>query len=125
GTQSSILETNYGTSLTTNLGALTGGASTRLRGSNSSNANVTDTYSIGAKGTNTTFDGGITNGTGAVPHTTAITKVGAGSLLLTGNTANTYTGTTTASSGTLIVGGTGAILTSATISTTPGGTFKL
>jgi fibronectin-binding autotransporter adhesin len=125
GAGASILDTNFTSSTTTNLGALIGGAATSLKGSISSNANVVDTYAIGGKGTNTTFDGGITNGTGAVPHTTAITKVGAGTLLLTGSSANTYTGTTTASGGTLIIGGTGALPSSAVISTTPGGTFLL
>src|SRR5206468_2943730 len=64
GVGASVLETNFGTATTVSLGALTGGANTVLRGSNQSNIAITDTYSIGGKGTNTTFQGVIQQGTG-------------------------------------------------------------
>lgn len=57
------------------------------------------TLSVGGLGTSTTFSGAIANGSG----TLALTKVGAGSLSLTG--VNTYTGPTAVSNGALIVNG--------------------
>ncbi len=97
GTGTTTLNNRNG-NLTIDLGALRGGASTTLSGAGSlSNAT---TYSIGANGADTTFAGTIANGgTGS----TAITKVGAGTLTLTG--ANTYTGATILSAGGLAVNG--------------------
>src|SRR5206468_1847686 len=72
GVGNSILDNNYSAATTIQLGGLSGGATTFLRGSNSSNANITDTYSIGAKGIDTMFQGQIFNGTAATnTHTTA------------------------------------------------------
>lgn len=60
------------------------------------------TYSIGALGTDTTYAGNIVDTIGG-GGTTALTKVGAGSLTLAG--ANSYTGGTLVSGGTLVVSG--------------------
>jgi autotransporter-associated beta strand protein len=86
-----------------NLGALSGGAGTILRGAGSS-PNAT-TYFIGGNNASTTYSGTISNGTAAgAGATTSITKVGAGTLTLTGS--NTFTGGTTVSNGTLLVNNT-------------------
>ncbi len=63
-------------------------------------AATTSTFSVGALGTNTTFGGLITNG--GATAVTALTKVGTGSLALTG--PYNYTGLTTVSGGTLQLG---------------------
>jgi autotransporter-associated beta strand protein len=89
---------------TTHLGALLGGPNTRLEGRRGDVSGQV-TYSIGGNNTSTTFAGFITNGANA----TAITKVGSGTLRLTGSSP--YTGATTVESGTLQVDG--AITTSA------------
>ncbi len=65
---------------------------------NNVSAAGTPTLTCGGDGTSTTFSGVISNTTGTV----ALTKEGAGSLVLSG--ANTYTGTTTISAGTLQLG---------------------
>ncbi len=59
-----------------------------------------NTLTVGALGTDTTYSG-VISGTGA------LTKVGAGTLTLTG--VNAYTGATTLSAGTLKVGGAGQL----------------
>src|SRR5262249_24418822 len=71
---------------------------------------LTCTYSIGANGANSSFQGKINNGNGAV----SLVKVGTGTLTLSGN--NSYSGGTTVSNGTLLVSnisgtgtGTGAV----------------
>jgi autotransporter-associated beta strand protein len=85
--------------ITVDIGSLEStGASTQLQGTQS--GTTASTYSIGALNTNTTFAGIIANGGSA---TTNITKVGTGTLTLTG--ASTYTGTTTLSAGGLRVSG--------------------
>ncbi|MFM2199709.1 MAG: hypothetical protein RLZZ505_3141, partial [Verrucomicrobiota bacterium] len=63
---------------------------------------TTMTLEVGNLNTNTTFGGVISNTNG----TTALTKVGSGTLILTG--ANTYGGTTTISDGTLQIGNGGS-----------------
>lgn len=86
------------TSRTIDLGALSGAAGTRLANRQSTGTGFTTTFSIGALGTDTTFAGTVVNaisGNGLV----ALTKVGSGTLTLSG--ANTYTGGTTISAGTL------------------------
>jgi uncharacterized repeat protein (TIGR01451 family) len=60
------------------------------------------TLTAGGNNSTTTFSGVIQDGTGTV----ALTKTGTGTLILSG--ANTYSGTTTASAGTLLVNGTQA-----------------
>jgi autotransporter-associated beta strand protein len=73
------------------------------------------TWQIGARGTDTTFAGVFANGTG----TTALTKVGAGTLTLTG--ASTHTGATTVSAGKLVLSG--GSLTGSAVTVQSGGTF--
>ena len=63
---------------------------------------VTDTYTIGALNSDSTFGGTITDGSGA-GHKLGITKSGSGSLMLSG--ASSHTGPTNVSGGTLIVSG--------------------
>lgn len=77
---------------TFNLGSLTGASGTTLSGA-SSTTTVT-TYTIGALGTSTTFDGRFTNGGQGA---TAITKIGSGTLTLKGN--STHTGSTVINAG--------------------------
>jgi autotransporter-associated beta strand protein len=84
------------------LGALMGGASTRLQGS--TNGTGQTTYVIGALGLSTSFAGTITDGTNATPGIVNITKVGAGSLTLS-NSGNSYTGLTTVQAGRLVLAG--------------------
>jgi fibronectin-binding autotransporter adhesin len=57
----------------------------------------TVTMNVGALNTSTTFSGTMISGTGVI----ALTKVGTGTLTLSG--ANTYTGLTTVSNGTLVI----------------------
>jgi autotransporter-associated beta strand protein len=83
------------------LGALSGGSGSTLRGSDQAGPGV-DTHVIGGLNSNTTFAGTITDGTsGGTPHTVALTKIGSGTFTLTG--ANSYSGGTTVSNGTLLV----------------------
>ena len=82
-----------------NAGTWTFGA---LTGASTGNLGGVNTYNIGAKGTNTSYDGIISSSAG-----TALVKVGSGKLTLNG--ANTYTGGTTISAGTLALGSTGSI----------------
>lgn len=99
------------------MGSLSGGATTRLAGATNS-ANMTN-YVIGARNTNTTFNGTIIDGpfSGA---TTGITKTGIGTLTL--GAANTYTGATVVQQGTLIVNGnTGSGMTTVFAGATLGG----
>jgi autotransporter-associated beta strand protein len=91
---------------TMNFGALTGGPNTIMTGHTSGSGIVT--YSIGAKGLSTEFDGNFQDAdtnAAANPATgpVALTLVG-GTLRLTGQT-NTYTGATTINGGTLQVDG--------------------
>ena len=85
--------------ITVQLGSLTGGPSTAISGA-STYANLT-TYVIGALNTDSTFNGKITDDSSG---DTALIKVGAGTLTLTGS--NTFSGGTTISNGTLRVDGT-------------------
>ena len=101
GTSGTIRHRSTIAATTITLGALSGGASSFLRGSDQ-DGGVTDTFVIGGLNLDTTFAGTITNGTGATtPHITAFTKSGSGSLTLSG--ASTYTGATTVSTGALLV----------------------
>jgi autotransporter-associated beta strand protein len=99
GTGSVIMLARNG-GVTINLGALSGGPNTIMQG-RASGSSGTLTYSIGAKGLSTTFQGVITNST-VSGNLTAIVKVGPGSLTLTGT--NSYTSTTTINAGILQIG---------------------
>ena len=96
-------------STSNNLGALTGTIGATLTGRTGSGNNGGTTYYIGGNGLNTTFSGIIQNGLGS----TAINKVGVGTLTLDGG--NTYSGNTTISSGTLALTGSGGIANTPTI----------
>jgi autotransporter-associated beta strand protein len=100
---------DFGTG-TISFGSLTGAAA--FNGNNTG----TKTISAGALGFNDTYSGVISNGTG----TLALTKVGTGTMTLSG--ANTYTGATTVNAGTLALGAANRIAdTSALV--LAGGTF--
>jgi fibronectin-binding autotransporter adhesin len=87
-----------------NLGRLSGGSGTQLKGASNGGAAINASYySIGARNEDSEFDGTIVDGGGGSGATTAIIKVGTGTLTLSG--ANTYTGTTVVSNGTLQVNG--------------------
>ena len=88
------------------IGALSGSGSLSGIGA----AARTVTWQIGAKNTNTTYSGVISNGAGS----SALTKVGSGTLTLSG--VNTYTGNTTISAGHLVLAG-GALSGNGTIGT--------
>ena len=77
------------------------------------------TYTIGGAGANTEFDGIIKDGT---VGTVSLTKTGAGTLTLTN--ANTYSGGTIVSGGTLLVNNSGGSATgSGTVTVAGGGTL--
>ncbi len=109
---------------TDNLGALSGTTGGSL-GNNSAGSAVT--YSIGALNTNTSYAGTIVDSVGG-GGTTAITKVGSGTLTLAGGSGNfAYSGVTTVNGGTLAVGGSfggdGAIQGDIVVNNT--GTYKM
>src|SRR5262249_31401564 len=82
------------------LGALTGGSGTFVSGATDSSG-AASTYQIGGKNISTTFAGTIKDANAT--RTTAITKLGSGTLTLTGT--NTYSGATTINAGTLLING--------------------
>ncbi len=112
GSTSGTLTVNGGTldlnNFDTTVGNLTG-----TGGTITSNVTGNRTLTIGqGNGTGGNYQGVIANGTG----TTALTKVGTGTITFSG--ANTYTGLTTVSAGTLQIGNgglTGALSTSSAI----------
>jgi len=93
-----------------NIGALRGAAGTTLSGRGGASNNGPTTHYIGANGQSTTFDGVIQNGSGGSSSSTAISKVGAGTLTLSG--ANTYTGVTTINNGVLALKDGGSLASS-------------
>ncbi|HUJ72074.1 MAG TPA: glycosyl hydrolase family 28 protein [Verrucomicrobiae bacterium] len=97
GGSSGIINNHSSGNIAIMLGALSGGSGSTLSGSDQSGAGV-DTYVIGSLNSNTTFAGIITNG---AQHAVALTKIGTGTFAITG--ANSYTGPTTVSNGTLVV----------------------
>jgi autotransporter-associated beta strand protein len=107
----SVVTLNNGASLrdratsaqTIQLGALQGDNTSNLMGYQGGSGATAKTWEIGALGLSTTFAGTITDGAGSQSTTapTHITKVGAGTLTLTG--ANTYSGDTTIEAGTLSI----------------------
>ena len=110
GGNTTLLNRNSGTFT---FGGLSGGANTTLTGATSVAAPTY--YFIGANNASTTFAGTITDNAGF----TAFTKVGTGTLTLTGN--NTYTGDTGVSAGTLVVNNTAGSGTGSGVVTVSGG----
>ncbi len=108
GNSSAILANRNGSTYgTTNyyLGALAGGPNTRVRGA--LNTGTGNTYVIGEKNLDTTFEGIIENGSGGSGAVVSMVKAGTGTLTLKG--ANAYTGTTTVSNGVLALADSGSI----------------
>ncbi|MES2922889.1 MAG: autotransporter-associated beta strand repeat-containing protein [Verrucomicrobiota bacterium] len=58
---------------------------------------------IGEKNTDSAFQGTINNGTGLIPTTSSLTKRGTGTLTLNGAAVHTYTSSTNANRGTLLL----------------------
>jgi autotransporter-associated beta strand protein len=99
---------------TYNIGSLSGNATIAVN-----TTGVTNTISLGGKGTSTTFSGNIsTNQNGTIN----VVKTGSGTLTLSGS--NNYTGTTSVNQGTLIINGSlnGTGILSVASSATLGGT---
>ncbi|MDF9827029.1 autotransporter-associated beta strand protein [Ereboglobus sp. PH5-10] len=86
-----------GNDYTIEIGALSGAATARIQGGPTS-GKIT-TWRVGAKGIDTIYAGSIENLTGP----SALTKVGEGTLTLTG--VSTYTGATNIDAGTLVING--------------------
>jgi autotransporter-associated beta strand protein len=95
-----VMVTRDGGTIT--LGSLSGGTGSTLRGAN--NTVAATTYVIGQKGSST-FNGSVMNGSIGNTNfpTTAITKLGSGTLTLAGDSS--YTGTTSVGGGTLVING--------------------
>ncbi len=89
----------YSGGLIINIGALSGTATAVLRGASLGGTSGSfTTYTIGALDLNTTFAGSFQDGTAKA----LLTKVGTGTLTLTGN--NSYSGVTAINAGTLQIG---------------------
>ena len=99
GSSTATVRTAFAASVA--LGALAGGTATKLQGSTNDSGLVT--YVVGGNGASTTFGGTITDGVFTTPGRTALTKVGAGTLVLGGG-SSTYSGVTRISGGVLSVG---------------------
>ena len=115
-----ILFPQTGGAVTMSLGALTGGVNGVLAGGSGGMV----TYSIGANNATTTFPGSILGNSSAyysTPGNAAVTKVGSGTLILSGSSA--YTGATTVSNGVLEV--TGSLTSTASVSIASGAVFNL
>jgi autotransporter-associated beta strand protein len=107
---------NFGTGIIS-FGSLSGSGALANVGASGSIATV----QVGALGTSTTFSGTLKNGI-TLGGIAALTKVGTGKLTLSG--ADTYTGNTTISAGTLALG-VGGSLASPNISVATGATFDV
>lgn len=118
---SQVINNRAAGNVTIALGALSGAAGSQLRGSDQAGP-ATDTYIIGALNTNTSFAGSISNGSNATPHTTALTKIGTGTLTLAGS--SNYGGGTAVSAGTLAVSGS-LVSTTGDLDVASGATLRL
>ncbi|MFT4176162.1 MAG: autotransporter-associated beta strand repeat-containing protein, partial [Luteolibacter sp.] len=98
-------------SFTFPIGELAGAAGCSLSGGPSSGRTIT--YQIGGKNTDSTFAGSIKNGSGTV----ALSKVGTGTLTLSGS--STYAGATHVSAGNLVLAG-GALTSNVTVAANAG-----
>ena len=104
---------NTGTASTIQLGALSGAGTVRAGNTGVGTPAGTDVFQVGALNTNTTFSGTIVD---FAPALTGLTKVGTGTLTLSGN--STYTGGTLVSGGTLSLakgGGSGTVMGAITV----------
>ena len=123
-TSSMVINAEAAASTTTtyHLGALSDGGNPThayIEDDNNNNGS-TAVFEIGALGTNTTFGGIFRDSWSTGNSKVAVTKVGTGTLTLTG--ANTYTGTTTVSAGALQLGNNSALGTGSV--TLNGGTLS-
>ena len=98
------------------LGALSGSGSVSM--GTSGNNGVGLAYTIGARGTDETFSGVISDGDTANNKRVSVTKTGSGTQTFSG--ANTYTGNTTISNGVLALVGTASIANSANLDISAG-----
>ena len=98
------------------LGALSGSGSVSM--GTSGNNGVGLAYTIGARGTDETFSGVISDGDTANNKRVSVTKTGSGIQSFSG--ANTYTGNTTISNGVLALVGTASIANSANLDISAG-----
>jgi autotransporter-associated beta strand protein len=110
GNGGSFIYARNGNSGTYSIGSLTGGTNSYLGGASDNGAM---TWSIGGNNASTTFPG-VIEGTGM-----SVTKIGTGTLTLTGNLGN-YTGTTNINGGTLLIP---AAQTNSGMSVNTGGTL--
>jgi autotransporter-associated beta strand protein len=110
GTSITFLPQTNSTGNTMDMGALTGGTAATLGGGTGGVA----TYSIGAIGDDSTFPGRISGNA-------AVTKIGSGTLLLSGSSA--YTGATSVQSGVLQL--TGSISSTNSLTVASGAVFHL
>ena len=128
GTGSAIFESKAATgtgansgSVTQTIGALAGGASTIVDASDTASITASFTYNVGGLNTDAQFDGVIRNTSGR--GTTVIIKSGTGKWTLNG--ANTYSGSTTISNGTLALGSSGSINSTTNLVIAAGATFDV
>ncbi len=98
------------------VGSLTGG-----NGNVTDNSNTSVTLTIGTDNTSPSFSGVISNTTNGSTGIVSLTKVGRGSQAISG--ANTYTGQTTITAGTLNANGNNTIPAASVVSVGPNGTF--
>ena len=103
--------------VTNNIGTLSGAATSSIGGSGTGAG--TFIFSVGARNENSTFAGTIVDG----GTQTGLEKVGTQTLTLSG--ANTYTGETTITGGTLALGSSGTIDNTSGVSLGTGGTFDV
>ena len=125
------LQTDVAGGATFSLGSLSGSGCISGHANNGSSA--VSTLSVGLLNTSTLFSGAIVNNAlndaitgnpdGAQNNVLALTKVGTGTLTLSG--ANTYTGNTTISAGTLALSGSGSIANTPNIIIAGGANFDV